>query len=241
MNSKNYQYYNNKENYSGICVPKRKDAFSYLLKEKFLSEFSTEEEKKKVLYNLGIAQEFNRIIQIINENADVPDLEKFITLAQLIEKLQTVTEQFNTNINSFKEEVSDNVESLNNDVESLKEEDIRVDERLRLLEEGGFEPKDSFKHKLITTSSYHNLDQYDRNTLYLVVDSFNESTSVYGDHFPLILGGEITPSHFGDKFPIVLDGELPSQESTHFGDTFPLTFGNSNYYIGSKFPIVFKQ
>ena len=230
MNSKNYQYYSNKENYGGICVPKRNNTFNYLLKEKFLSEFSTEEERKKVLYNLGIAQEFNKIIQIIDENADVPDLEKFITLAQLIEKLQTVNEQFNTNINSFKEEVSDNVESLNNDIESLKEEDIRVNERLRLLEEEeeeDLEPKDSFKHKLITTSSYHNLDQYDRNTLYLVVDSFNESTSVYGDRFPLILGGEITPSHFGDKFPIVLDGELPSQESTHFGDTFPLTFGNS--------------
>jgi len=109
------------------------------------------------------------------------------------------------------------------------------------------------------------LEAYEKNTLYIIVD-FKEGYSVFGDTFPLILGGEeeeeeVNPSHFGDQFPIILDGDNNTGESSHFGDpfpiildgehinyvksrfgdAFPLTFGNVSYYIGSRFPIKFKQ
>jgi hypothetical protein len=53
---KNQEFYNNKNNYGEICVPIREKILNYLIKDKFLSEFSTEEEKLQVLENLGITQ-----------------------------------------------------------------------------------------------------------------------------------------------------------------------------------------
>jgi len=52
--NKNYNYYSNRSKYDNVCVPRRGGILNYLIKEKFLSEFSTEEEKLEVLENLGI-------------------------------------------------------------------------------------------------------------------------------------------------------------------------------------------
>ena len=64
--NKNYQYYNNRNKYGNICVPRRKDILNYLIKEKFLSEFSTEEEKQRVLNNLGITPKII-VVSFINK------------------------------------------------------------------------------------------------------------------------------------------------------------------------------
>jgi hypothetical protein len=117
-----------------------------------------------------------------------------------------------------------------------------LNRRVTYIEENGLESNGGLKHKLVSRQEYSALESYDRNTLYIIVD-FNENTSVFGDTFPLILGGDIPDaSHFGDQFPIVLDGDhSSSSDSSHFGDNFPLIFGDSSYYIGSRFPITFKQ
>jgi hypothetical protein len=46
---KNQEFYQNKNKYGNICIPMREGILNYLIKEKFLSEFKTEEEKLKVL------------------------------------------------------------------------------------------------------------------------------------------------------------------------------------------------
>lgn len=152
---------------------------------------------------------------------------------KLHEQINEVSEKFSQTIeviNEKNEEQDNKDNEFEERINNIEEENQKTEERLQHIEEGGIEAKESLKHKLITSSSYHNLAYYEKDVLYLVVDSFKENTSVFGDKFPLILGGVTDPSHFGDKFPIVLDGTDYSQESTHFGDKFPLIFGNVNYY-----------
>lgn len=80
---KNYQYYNNRNKYGNICVPRRKDILNYLIKEKFLSEFSTEEEKQRVLNNLGITQKLQQLALLISEKADNQELDNYVLLSEL--------------------------------------------------------------------------------------------------------------------------------------------------------------
>ena len=84
---------------------------------------------------------------------------------------------------------------------------------------GDIGAKEKYKHQLITRSRYNSLKEYERNTLYLITD-FVDETSVFGDTFPFILGGDSDASQFGDTFPFVLGGPV---ESTLPGGTFPIT------------------
>lgn len=59
-------YYENRNQYGSVCVPRRENILNYLIKEKFLGEFCTEEEKNRVLSNLGILQQLSTIISDIN-------------------------------------------------------------------------------------------------------------------------------------------------------------------------------
>ena len=140
-------------------------------------------------------------------------------------------------------EINENIDSINEHIENIDRDNEDLNRRVSYIEETGLlEFKEGLKHRLVSRQEYAALESYDRNTLYVIVD-FNENTSVFGDTFPLILGGDVPDaSHFGDQFPIVLDGDHPSNsDSSHFGDNFPLIFGDSSYYIGSRFPITFKQ
>lgn len=85
---KNQQYYKNKNNYENICVPVREGFLNYLIKEKFLSEFSTEEEKLQVLENLGIIYRLNLLRQLINNKADVSLLSRYVTEDNLVRRLE---------------------------------------------------------------------------------------------------------------------------------------------------------
>ena len=300
---KNIQYYTNRNKYNNVCVPRRDGILNYLIKEKFLSEFKTNEEKNRVLDNLGISQTLDNLLQLINEKATLLQLQRYVTMAQFLRKLGEIKPKdekskgyfssYNQLVSAYpKGEVGDwaivNVNgdwyvyryiedsgwvqsetydnsidlseytkfsdllNLQNDLEeriqniqlgggdipqNIGEELLRLENRLSQLEANPVSEK--FKHKLITQKDYDALESYEKNTLYLITD-FTESTSVFGDTFPLILGGsdDSEYSHFGGTFPFVLGGD---EISTKFGGTFPFTFGDANYYVGSRFPIKFKQ
>lgn len=105
-------------------------------------------------------------------------------------------------LNKNQQDINQDVYKKINEFEEINQE---TDERLKSIENGNIDLKETFKHKLVTSKEYENLEYYEKDVLYLVVNSFNEETSVFGETFPFILGGEEISSHFGDKFPIVLD------------------------------------
>lgn len=85
---KNQEFYQNKNNYGEICTPVREKMLNYLIKEKFLSEFTTEEEKLKVLENLGISEKLELIQQLINNKLDISLLSRYVTEETLNRRLQ---------------------------------------------------------------------------------------------------------------------------------------------------------
>ena len=87
---KNQEFYKNKNNYGEICTPVRENILNYLIKEKFLSEFSTEEEKLRVLENLGIIERLTLLQQLINIKADTTSLSRYVTEEELIRRLNSL-------------------------------------------------------------------------------------------------------------------------------------------------------
>ena len=85
---KNQEFYQNKKNYGEICTPVREQMLNYLIKEKFLSEFTTEEEKLKVLENLGISEKLELIQQLVNNKLDISLLGRYVTEETLNRRLQ---------------------------------------------------------------------------------------------------------------------------------------------------------
>lgn len=85
---KNQEFYQNKNNYGEICTPVREKMLNYLIKEKFLSEFTTEEEKLKVLENLGISEKLELIQQLVNNKLDISLLGRYVTEETLNRRLQ---------------------------------------------------------------------------------------------------------------------------------------------------------
>ena len=84
---KNQEFYQNKKNYGDVCVPSRDSVFTHLIKERFLSEFSTEEDKEKVLENLGIIKRLQYIFQILGNKADISLLNRYVTETELSRRL----------------------------------------------------------------------------------------------------------------------------------------------------------
>lgn len=87
---KNQNYYQNKNEYGNVCVPRRGGILNYLIKEKFLSEFSTEEEKLQVLENLGIISRLQLLQQNVNNKADQSLLRRYVTEVELIRRLDAL-------------------------------------------------------------------------------------------------------------------------------------------------------
>ena len=85
---KNFQYYNNRDKYKGICVPSRKgEILDYLIKSNFLSEFSTDEEKRQVLYNLGILQKIDTLLNLLDNKVNASQLSNYVTLSYFLTKI----------------------------------------------------------------------------------------------------------------------------------------------------------
>lgn len=93
MNNKNYQYYNNRNAYGNVCIPRREEVLNYLIKSKFLSEFQTNEEKQQVLYNLGILQEIDRLLNLIDTKANTSQLSNYVTLQYFLRKIEEIKPQ----------------------------------------------------------------------------------------------------------------------------------------------------
>ena len=159
------------------------------------------------------------------------DLQKSVDIEESIE--ESITQ---INEKDAEQDATDN--EIKEKLQELDEVNERTDARLKFIEEGNL-IKEKYTHKLITKSSYHNLDHYERDTLYLIVNTFDDDTSVFGDQFPLILGGETEPSRFGEQFPFVLDGD--NSKPSKFGDPFPFVLDGIFYFkFGDKFPFILK-
>lgn len=96
---KNQEFYQNKNKYGNICIPVREGILNYLIKEKFLSEFKTEEEKLKVLQNLGIQDKLEILTntldfkvdllqRLINNKVNISQLAQYVTYQKLLERLE---------------------------------------------------------------------------------------------------------------------------------------------------------
>ena len=88
---KNQEFYQNRRNYGEICTPVREGILNYLIKDKFLSEFSTEEEKLQVLQNLGILSRLQILQQALGNKLDLSLLSRFITKEEFNRRLQELT------------------------------------------------------------------------------------------------------------------------------------------------------
>ena len=88
MNSKNYQYYNNRNVYGNICIPRREEVLNYLIKNKFLSEFKTDEEKQQVLRNLGVLQEIDNLLNLIDTK-----LSNYVTSQYFLRKIDELKQK----------------------------------------------------------------------------------------------------------------------------------------------------
>lgn len=137
--------------------------------------------------------DFINIIGTIIDNS----IEHVVTFAHMIKDLR-----LNKNQQDINEEYGDRIEVIENKIAA-----------------GDIGAKEKYTHQLITRSRYNSLKEYERNTLYLITD-FIDETSVFGDTFPFILGGDSDASQFGDTFPFVLGGPV---EPTLLGGKFPIT------------------
>lgn len=163
----------------------------------------------------SVHQEFQEAQQNIDSKFEEIDGE-FENVYSNLDRLSDVSSQ-------GIHEITENIDSINEHIENIDRDNEDLNRRVTYIEENGLPEfnNDKLKHKLVSKQEYDALEAYERNTLYIIVD-FNENTSVFGDTFPLILGGDVA-------------------DASHFGDNFPLILGDSSYYIGSKFPITFKQ
>ena len=84
---KNQEFYKNKKEYKDACVPVRERILNYLIKDNFLSEFSTEEEKLQVLENLGITQKLDILQRLVDNKVDLSLLSRYVTKTELIRRL----------------------------------------------------------------------------------------------------------------------------------------------------------
>lgn len=84
-------YYENRKKYGDICIPRRENLLNYLIKEHYLSEFKTEEEKTQVLENLGIIKRLDNIIYITDILSDL--LNNYITEEEFNQRLWELREQ----------------------------------------------------------------------------------------------------------------------------------------------------
>ena len=84
-------YYENRKKYGDICIPRRENLLNYLIKEHYLSEFKTEEEKTQVLENLGIIRRLDNIIYITDVLSDL--LNNYITEQEFNQRLWDLRDQ----------------------------------------------------------------------------------------------------------------------------------------------------
>lgn len=176
------------------------------------------------IYNeISLSKQINQ--QVTNKISFIEeDLE---TVHSEISEIAENISEINSNLERLQDissqdihQINEDINNINDVIENLSNESQDFNQRLSYLEDNGVpDSKNDIKHLIVSQREYDSLESYEKNTLYIIVD-FNKNTSVFGDKFPLILGGENTTSHFGDEFPFTLGTD--DKESSHFGENFPL-------------------
>ena len=139
------------------------------------------------------------------KNVTIPGLEQKIENLETVfqgndEDIQDIIDRYNV-IKEFINELGSDEDVLSSILNSISS----LEERIERLENNPENLGGGIKHVFITESRYNSLEQYDKDVLYLIVNAFTGDTSVFGDQFPLILGGELEPSGFGDTLPFILE------------------------------------
>lgn len=114
-------------------------------------------------------------------------------------------EQSNININKDLESFGTKLFNLQRLISQIENSNENIQNKLQNIEQQqeNINNKDSIIHRLISQKDYNNLTSYEKNTLYIILENFENSHSVFGDTFPFILGGK--SSLFGDTFPFILN------------------------------------
>ena len=113
---------------------------------------------------------------------------------QSISNLQESVEDIGT--------LEDTTNQIEGRVNNLEDADTEILQRISEIEKGNIDVKDKVPHKFISQKGYDRLNSYEKDTLYIILENFDYSSSVFGDTFPLIFGE--SPSHFGEVLPFTL-------------------------------------
>ena len=168
---------------------------------------------------------YNQFIQIQNDITQIEhDIEVLQTLISDDSDLQNIIEKY-TAIKEFidslnpNDSITDQILTSIADLQILinneKNKTTQLENRVTALE-NRTSNGDGFKHVVLTQSQYDQLAAYARNTIYFIVESNIEDTTVWrlGDNLPIILSGQDTNSEtrpdqeqdtiwkFGSKFPV---------------------------------------
>ena len=171
----------------------------------------------------GIQADIKNLEFLIENDSSLQEIiEKYRVIKEFIDSLENSTEGQDI-LNGILQQINSLRNEINQTLREYKSEQDSIKQRLSSLEENGTTTtivgQEKYRHQLITQSRYNALTSYERNTLYLITD-FLDETSVFGDTFPFILGGDSDASQFGDTFPFVLDGPI---SPTLLGGRFPIT------------------
>ncbi len=151
----------------------------------------------------------NSIEHVIALAQQIKDLRLNKNQQDINEDVENVLTEHGESISNLQESVEhlrdleNTTEEIEERVNSLEEADEGILQRLSDIEAGNIEIiKDRVPHKFISQQDYNRLSSYEKDTLYIILENFDYSSSVFGDTFPLIFGE--SPSHFGEVLPFTL-------------------------------------
>lgn len=187
--------------------------FDYLLRNNFLSEYSTEEGQQEVLYNLGLLQRLSRLKQLIDakviESGGVvwdesptsgntdhvlssdtikQEFLKYYTKTQVDNLIQEIWSRIIDqipNIDDNPNQLQELQQSIQSEISRAQKAEQAISDRVTELEEHGVNPEDNIKHVILTQEEYESISEPESNVLYIIVEP---TESKFGDPFPFILG-----------------------------------------------------
>lgn len=159
------------------------------LSEQTTQNFSNINQEIEELKTQRISEE---VINQINQSVEEGLEEVNTRISQVEQNSSNSISEINQDISN----INQNISGFNVNIQDLVEQNIEINQRLDNIK------NNEFKHIILTQSQYDNLQSYERNTIYLIVEK-REEYSVFGDTFPFILGG--ASSKFGDTFPLIFN------------------------------------
>lgn len=135
-------------------------------------------------------EDINNILSLLDDQHGSEYIENIISrYNQIQEFINSIDESEDSHI--ILEQLINNINTLQSDITSERnraiERELALSNRITLLEQQKPVSTDSVKHIFLTQSEYEELDNYEKDTLYLIIEN-SGSGSRFGDSFPLILG-----------------------------------------------------